>query len=188
MTLLNDADKVYVGGSEAAAVYLGSAKIWPKSAIGPISSLLVSYTPGGDRNDIGGEVGVRIGIGPANLTVSWIGMRCHTGNSGPRTLNLAEFFADALKATATVDLTGKAAGDWVWASIAPVTLIAGGYYTLMMVTTGPGMQPWNDVGPAAMKSPDVNNIYYCYRGAGGPVSTGGPNQIFGGGFDLGWNT
>ena len=162
-------------------VIVGSAG----GATAPSSSLLTSYTPGGDRNDIVGEVGVRIGIGPAPLAVSWIGMRVHTGNSGPRTLNLYEFFGDTLQATATVDLTGKVAGDWVWASIPEVTLGAGGYYALMMEVTGSSMQPWNDVGAAAMKSPDINNIYYCYRSGGSGISTGGPDQMFGGAFDLG---
>jgi len=191
MPVLNEADNLHLGTATAAAVYLGGTKVWPPPPVviaAPAHSLITSYTPGGDRNDIGGEVGVRLGIGPAPLTISWMGMRCHTGNSGPRTLNLYEFFADAKVATATVDLTGKTAGEWVWAAITPVTLGAGGYYTLMMVVTGPTMQPWNDVGPATMRSPEIANIYYCYRPAGGSVSTGSPNQIFGGGFDLGWNT
>jgi hypothetical protein len=157
--------------------------------VAPSKSVLVSCEVGADRNDIVGEVGVRLGIGPANLTISWIGMRCHTGNSGPRTLNINEFFADTPVATATVDLTGKVAGDWVWAPITPVTLLANGYYTLMMVVTGSSMQPWNNVAPSVMKSPEIANHYYCYRPTrlGKTVSVNDPNTIFGGAFDIGWN-
>ena len=187
MTLLNEADNIYIGALEADAVYVGATKIWPAALSGPsgpTASLLVSYTPGGDRSDIVGEVGVRLGIGPTPISVTWMGMRVHTGNSGPRTLNLYEYFADTLQATVTVDLTGKTAGDWVWAGIAPVTLAANGYYALMMATTA-GMQPWNDIGPSTM-IPAIANHYYCYRAAGSGISTGGPDMIFGGGFDLGW--
>jgi len=188
MVLLNTANKVYLGSKAATRVYAGATKVWGVAppAIAPTSWLVTSYTPGADRSDVGGEIGMRLGIGPANLVVTWMGMRCHTGNSGPRTLKLAEFFADAQKATVTVDLTGKTAGQWVWATIAPVTLLANGYYTLMMVTTGPGMQPWNDASPIAMKSPEIANVYYCSR-SGGSVATGSPNMSFGGAFDLGWN-
>jgi F5/8 type C domain-containing protein len=158
-------------------------------AIAPSKSVLVSCEVGADRNDIVGEVGVRLGIGPADLTINWIGMRCHTGNSGPRTLNINEFFADTPVATATVDLTGMVAGEWVWASISPVTLLANGYYTLMMVVTGASMQPWNNVAPSVMKSPEIANHYYCYRPTrlDRAVSTNDPNTIFGGAFDIGWN-
>jgi hypothetical protein len=111
-----------------------------------------------------------------------MGARCNTGNTGTRKLNLYEWFTDALVATATVDFTGKVANEYAWASIAPTTLAAGGYYALMMEATV-GMQPWSNPGPVTLQ-PSITNIYDCYRS--GTLQTGLANQMFAG-LDLGWN-
>jgi hypothetical protein len=51
----------------------------------------------------------------APVTVSWMGYRCGTGNSGLRTVSIYEWFADALQRRATIDLVGKTVGQWAWA-------------------------------------------------------------------------
>src|SRR6185295_14376093 len=100
---------------------------------GPSSSLLVSYTPGSDRNDFTGEVGVRIGIGTADIPINWIGARRHSSaQTGTHTVKLYEWFSDTVVASAAIDYTGIAVGDFAWTSVSPVTLLANGYYALLM--------------------------------------------------------
>ena len=181
MTLLNDADAIYVGGVEADAVYLAGEKVWPAAPTGPSASLLVSYTPGTDRNDFTGEVGVRLGIGAAPLPISWVGMR-HNGVGGTRTVKLYEWFSGTVQRTATVDLTGGTAGNYVWTPMSPITLGAGGYYALLMVCTAYDGQTWRNPGPVTMTS-QIVNIYDSYYAGG--LQTGIQNSSFVG-LDLGW--
>jgi hypothetical protein len=184
MTLLNDADKIYLGLLEADAVYAGATKVWPAVSAGPTYSLLVSYTPGDDRNDFDGEVGVRLGIGTANIPITWIGARCN-GIGGTRTVKLTEWSTDTLHRTVIIDYSGKAAGEYAWTAIAPFTLLANNYYALMMVVTAWDGQTWTNPGPTSFTS-DIINVNECYRHLGTAVLGGVPNQQFVG-FDLGWD-
>lgn len=181
MTVLNTASKVYKGSALASAVYAGANKVWPAAAAGPAASILVSYTPGTDRNDFTGEVGVRLGIGTSPLTVSWVGMR-HNGVGGTRTVKLYEWFSSAVQRTVTVDLTGGTAGAYVWTPMTPITLGANGYYALLMVCTASDGQTWKNPGPVAMTS-QIVNIYDSYYAGG--LQTGLQNSSFVG-LDLGW--
>jgi hypothetical protein len=181
MTLLKDATKVYSGSALAGAVYAGSNKVWPPAVAGPTASILVSYTPGTDRNDFTGEVGVRLGIGAAPLTVSWVGMR-HNGVGGTRTVKLYEWFSGAVQRTVNIDLTGGTAGVYVWAPMTPITLGASGYYALLMVCTAFDGQTWKNPGAVSMTS-QIVNIYDSYYSGG--LQTGSPNSSFVG-LDLGW--
>ena len=73
---------------------------------GPSGSLLVSYTPGSDRNDFTGEVGVRLGIGASPFTVDWIGARRHhASQTGTHTVKLYEWFTQVVQRTAIIDYT-----------------------------------------------------------------------------------
>ena len=158
----------------------------PAGAVtGPDASLLVAYTAGPDRNDFSGEVGVRLGIGPTDVVCTWMGLRCHPGNTGSRTLLLYEWFTNSVVRSVDVDLTGATAGAFVWAAIPPTTLLANGYYALMMACTA-GMQAWANSGPATLTSAIVN-VYDCYRIGAGPLSTGAVDAMFVG-VDLGWDT
>jgi len=183
MTLLNEADAIYLGGVAVDAIYAGSTKVWgEEAASGPSESILVSYTPGTDRNDFTGEVGVRLGIGGAPFTVNWLGARCN-GYGGTRTVKIYEWFSDSAVALAVIDYTGKAAGEYAWTAIPPLTLAANGYYAMLMaVTAGDGMW-WKN--PGATSFIGMANIYDCYRVPGGGLSTGGAGAQFIG-LDLGW--
>lgn len=151
---------------------------------GPDHSLVLSFTPGIDRNNFTGEGGVRVHIGPADLVVSWMGYRCNTGNTGPRTITLYEWFTDTVVATVTVDLTGATAGDYVWVAITPATLLADGYYALMSnVTDGDG-QMWPDVGAVTMVS-SIAEAYAAYRISGYGLTLAYPGALYIG-LDLGW--
>jgi hypothetical protein len=87
-------------------------------------------------------------------------------------------------ATATVDLTGVAAGDYVWVNIPTVTLVHGGYYALLSNVTAYDGQNWKNPGPITMH-PYINNIYGAYRVPAGALATTASNESFIG-LDLGW--
>lgn len=182
--LLNTADKVYLGAVAADRVYLGANLVWQPAVApaGPTASILTSYTPGTDRNDFTGEVGVRLGIGSTPLTVSWVGLRCN-GYGGTRTVKIYEWFSSAVVATVTIDYTGKAVGEYAWTAITPLTLGANGYYAVLMVCTAGDGQVWKNPGPVTMSS-HIVNIYDSYYSGG--LLTGLQNSSFVG-VDLGWN-
>jgi hypothetical protein len=182
MPLLNTADKLYLGTAAADAAYLGTNKVWPPAPAGPTSKLLLTYTPGSDRNDFDGAVGVRYGIGAANITFTWMGVRClHAGDTGPRTLDLYEWFSAAIVRTGTVDLTGKVPGEWAWVAVPSTTMLANGYYALLMRVTA-GMQLWANPGPVTL-APSIVNIYDSYLYGG--LQTGLSSHMFQG-LDVGW--
>jgi hypothetical protein len=163
----------------------GAEVVAPPAA--PTEWLTTSFTPGPDRNDFDGEAGIRIGIGTADIPITWLGVRCHPGNSGTRKVNLYEWFTRALVVTATVDLTGKPANEYVWIAIPPTTLLANGYYALMMEVSN-GMQPWANSGPTTLRSDLIVNVYDSYAiGVGGALATGVPNSQFVG-LNLGWGS
>lgn len=184
MTLLNEADAIYAGSSEAAAVYLGANKVWPAAPAGPSASLLVSYTPGADRNDFEGEVGVRLGIGGANIPFTWMGARRHhASQTGTHTVKLYEWFSSALVRSAVIDFTGVAVGEYAWVAVPATTLLAGGYYPLMLVVHAYDGQPWGNTPAPVSMVPGITNIYGCYYAGG--FGTTGINEMFNG-LDLGW--
>jgi len=184
MTLLNTASKIYLGSNVVKRVYAGATRVWPPPATAPDVSLLVSFASGAGRNDFTGEVGVRLGIGGTPITVSWIGALC-SAPGGTRTVKLYEWFADALQRTAVIDMTGKTLGQYVWAEIAPITLSAGGYYSLLQTVTASDGQTWANQGPTAFNG--MANVYSTYRTPGGAMNATGPDQQYVG-LDLGWST
>lgn len=171
---LSDSQRIQV------ETYLHDKWIAPPAPPGPSTSLLTSYTPGTDRNDFTGEVGVRLGIGASGIPVDWIGARCN-GYPGTRTVKLYEWFSGAVQRTAVIDYTGVAAGAYAWTQIAPITLAANGYYALLMVVTAYDGQVWKNPGPASFQS-SIVNVYDSYHSGG--LQTGSQNSSFVG-LDLG---
>ena len=184
MTVLKTASKVYKGANLAAKVYAGSAVAWAPPAAAPTSRLLTSFTPGTDRNDFTGQVGVRLGIGAAPFTVTWCGARRHSAvQTGIHTVKLYEWFADALQWTASIDYTGIAVGGYAWKAVPPTVLPANSYYALLMDVVAYDGQTWCNPGVVAYTG--MANVYDCYRVPASGLSTGGQNDCFIG-LDLGW--
>jgi hypothetical protein len=199
------------GGSGKAKVWSGSAwvekpaKVWSGSAwvqkpvktwtgsawktvgsagpTGPTGKLITSFAPGSGRDDFTGEVGVRINIA-TTFTASWIGIQYGGGVATGYKVNLYEWFADSLQRTVTIDLTGKALGEWGWAPIAPITFTGGGagYYALMLETVAGAGKTWANEGPVTMSS-QIGNIYATYRAGTMSVTSAGSSYV---GLDLGW--
>jgi len=192
--------KVWSGSAWAekpAKVWSGSAwvtkptKVWTGSTwkttgavapSGPTNRLLLTYTPGSDRNDFTGEVGVRLGIAGSPFTVSWIGARRHSSaQTGTHNVKLYEWFSQAVQRTAAIDYTGVAVGAYAWKAITPITLPAGSYYALLMETFAYDGQTWCN--PGAVTYTGMANVYDSYYAGG--LQTGGQNTSFIG-LDLGW--
>jgi hypothetical protein len=190
MTLLNTADKVYLGTQVADKVYVGADQVWPAPPPGevatePTSKLMTSFTPGGVRTDFQGQTGVRLNI-VANKTFTWIGALAAVNGLGLQHVAVHDFFSLALIAEGTVDFTGKAAGEWAWVQVPPFTLVTDpGYYALVGNTYyGVG---WTNAGPTTFDPAITGNIYACYRGdnpAWGFDTSTANSQFFG--VDLGW--
>jgi hypothetical protein len=148
----------------------------------PAGVLITSYTPGAERNDLDGGVGARFGIGVGNVTVNWIGVRCHPGNTGIRTLKLHEWFTRDLVRTVNINLTGATAGTFVWAPVPATVLLANGFYVLLMSTT-PGMQMWAGNGACAVRGDIIATVFAAYD-VSGAFGSGAQNEMYVG-VDLG---
>jgi hypothetical protein len=182
--------KVWSGSAwvtKPAKVWNGSAWVTVGTAppAAPTSSLITSFTPGSDRNDFTGEVGVRLGVGTTGIPFTWMGARRHSAaQTGVHTLNLYEWFADTLVRTASIDYTGVAVGSYAWVSVPSTTLLANGYYALLMPVTAFDGQTWCNPGVITFQS-SIVNVYDCYRVPASALATGTPNDAFIG-LDLGW--
>jgi hypothetical protein len=175
---------------EAPKVWSGTAWVssamppWTPPATGPTSKILTAFTPGTDRNDFTGEVGVRLGISTSNITFTWMGARRHhAGQTGSITVNLYEWFADTLVRSASINLGSVAVGSWAWTAVPSTTMLANGYYALLMGVTASDGQVWCN--PGACTFTGMTNIYDCYRVPASALATGTQNDMFNG-LDLGW--
>jgi hypothetical protein len=120
----NFGDTAFVG-----AVPSGYTAGWPTST--PLArTLLTQFNWAVDRNDFGGWAGMQFQPN-VNIPVTTIGLRMAAGNTGTRGVYLINNATAALLASATIDLTGKTAGQFYYASVSPVTLNAGTVYDLM---------------------------------------------------------
>jgi hypothetical protein len=135
-----------------------------------ISKLVGAFTPGADRNNFTGRVGMR--FSPAsNTTYSKIGLRCGTNNTGLHTLYLYDWGtggdADgvplgAILRTTTVDLTGATVGSFYYTDIDPITLTAGAKYLLAAQVTSGDLQQWADNGPVTLQGAQAGSIFSAF--------------------------
>lgn len=152
---------------------------------GPSAKLMTSFTPGAQRTDFQGELGVRLNI-IANKTFTWIGAHVGATGLGPNRVAIYDWFTLALIVEGVVDFTGKAIGDWAWVQVPAFTLATDpGYYAVVANTYyGTG---WSNLGPTAFNPSFTGNIYSCYRGENPTWAfdvAGTDTQFFG--LDLGW--
>jgi hypothetical protein len=148
----------------------------------PSTRLTTSFTGGGDRTDFGGEVGWQFQVN-ASRSISWMGARVTTANTGLHTVNLYDGASLVLLATASVDMTGKNAGSSAWTSITPITLVPGVTYVLVKPVTV-ASQAFIGQGPMTAQSV-AQSVMAAYRGASEPFATTVADAQFGG-IDLGW--
>ena len=172
---------------EPVAAYVKTGGAWQQvyspggpPPTGPTASLLVSYTPGGDRNDFTGEVGFRF-VPNADKAFTWIGCRAATGNTGLHDVKL--YRADGvLLHTAQINMTGASVGTMVWAAMPSITLTSGVGYVLQKPVTSGG-QIFANNGPTTLQlATTVAAVYAIMAGAFNYYTV--DTQYVG--LDLGW--
>lgn len=115
------------------------------------------------RNDFSGWVGMKITVGSNPITVTGLGRICAANNAQVHTVELvsAATGSNAPVTSASVNMAGCAAGQFVFASITQVVLSAGtSYYLASLETQGGDL--WYDQG--AISTTNVatatNSVYY----------------------------
>jgi hypothetical protein len=165
----------------------GTAWVPPPTGIppaGPTTSVLTSFAAGADRNDHDGSVGLRFEVS-SSRSISWIGCRVATGNTGMHTVNLYDYNNNStILASAQIEMTGKAVGSYAWAAVPAYTLTPGVTYALVKITSIGGPL-WANAGNTTFAAP-VTNVVAIYRsGSTGPFGGATANQQYVG-LDLGW--
>jgi Domain of unknown function (DUF4082) len=123
-------------------------------------NLVISFTPGGDRNDFTGRVGVRFTAG-SGQTYNSIGLRMGTANTGLHSVALYDSGGTQLR-QANVNLSGGTVGTFYYASLSsPITLTNGATYWLATDTTAGDGQYWSNEGPTTLAF-GVTNVGAAY--------------------------
>lgn len=145
----------------------------------PTSTALISgFAPTTVRNDFTGQVGMRVTVGSADISVRSLGRLVLSGNSGSHVVSLLTASGQQL-ATATVDLAGKRAGSFAYASLAaPVVLRAGTSYLVLSDEVSGGDAWYNyDTNPVTTAAGQVTAAAYAAGGA--PVVGATAAQAYG---------
>lgn len=111
------------------------------------ANLVVSYSPGNDRNDFTGFVGHQFTVGSSPVTFKQLGLRCATGNSGNHTVYIVDGSNTTLVST-VVNLTGCTTGTFYYANCTSTTLSASTQYFIVTGVTNSGQMWANDIGGA----------------------------------------
>jgi hypothetical protein len=133
------------------------------------NALVRAYTPGSNRNDFSGRVGVRFTATTGQI-YNKIGVRCGTSNTGLHYVGLYDSGGTLLR-TANVDLTGGTVGTFYYSDIASITLTNGSQYYLATNTSGGDGQQWADEGPTTL-FPGVTGVASAYYDGSWHTNTG----------------
>jgi hypothetical protein len=130
MTVLNQANKIYIGGAQASAVYLGTYKVWPVFKPTDLGSNLLGWFDGADANTVqivgsGVNNWVNKGVSAMTLTQSTDAYRPTYANQ------TVTFTSQILNAT-----NPPASYDVIWVG-KPKPVSVGTYRTLIRNVTAP---------------------------------------------------
>lgn len=153
----------------------------PTSTTMPTSTptpLVSGFAPTTVRNDFTGQVGMRVTVGSADISVRSLGRLVLSGNAGTHAVSLLTTSGQQL-ATATVDLAGKPAGSFAYSSLAtPVVLRAGSSYLVLSDEVSGGDTWYNyDTNPVTTSAGQVTAAAYAAGGA--PVVGATAAQAYG---------
>jgi len=97
------------------------------TALPPSSSFLTGYAIGGPplRNDFSGWVGMKLTVGATPIAVSSLGRFCVANNASAHLVKFVKMSdgSDVPGASVSLNMAGCAAGQFVYGSITPVTLL-----------------------------------------------------------------
>ncbi|WP_438481382.1 hypothetical protein [Oleiharenicola lentus] len=157
---------------------------------------VVGQSLGATRNDFTGSVGFKFTTGAAPVKILSLGRFVVSGNTGSHTVKLVDASTNAEVASATVNTSGKTAGEFAYATLtSPVTLSASHSYYLLSAE-GIGGDTWHEytttltttsaltITSAAYQYGGAYSTYSTAGHAYGPVSfqyavTGGTNAVTG---------
>jgi len=99
---------------------------------GPLRSFVNSITLGSTRGDGPGLTGLKIVVGPRPVRISSLGRLCVAGNSLAHEMRVVRVSDNATLATTSVPMSGCAAGQFKYASLAvPLALAANAEYLIV---------------------------------------------------------
>jgi hypothetical protein len=120
------------------------------------------------RKDFSGWVGMKLTVGSAPLSASFLGRACVAGNSSVHTVKFVDAAsgADVSGGSAAIDMTGCTTGQFVYTALASsISLGAGKTYYLVSQELSGGDQ-WYDFGSIAARSAaSVNSAVYGVGGS-----------------------
>jgi uncharacterized OsmC-like protein len=147
----------------------------------PATNFLTGYALNAPplRNDFGGWVGMKLTVGPNPLALSSLGRICIAGNGQTHTVKFvgASDGSDVLGASASVNMAGCTAGQFVYGTVNGVTLTAGASYYLVSQESYGGDR-WYDFGKvASTAAAAVNSSVYYYSGNWIPINPGKTSYV-----------
>jgi hypothetical protein len=147
-----------------------------------VTNLIASYTPGLDRNDFSGYVGQQF-IPTASVTITSLGIRMATGNTGTRTVYLLDH-TETVIASAVITLGGSV-GTFYYASITGTVITSGLIYKLTTQVVNAG-DFWSDDGAVTLNGAGTNASIYSPTGNSGFVTfAAGQTYV---GLDMTWSS
>ena len=142
-----------------------------------VTRLVLTTTPGIERNDFPGWLGVRF-TATADMTVNKIGLRCGTGNTGLHAMRLQSYPAQTVLRSANVDLTSGTIEQYYYADIAPITLVAGNGYAITTLVAQPTTEWWSNHGACTLRN--SSGVMSVYENPPGNLTDGSPDGMFAG--------
>lgn len=139
--------------------------------------LVSAYTPGADRNNLTGSAGVRFTLTAGHTyTVTQLGLRKATGNSGNSTARISDPTSGATLTSAAISLTAATVGQFVYGAVS-IKLIGGVPYQITRDVTNTG-QNWSDTGVVSLT--DAGSVSAVSGASLGSLTVGTANQMFAG--------
>lgn len=160
------------GGKNLA---VGGQGVWMVSDDGhvqfvpnPGPALVASYSPGADRSDFTGFAGLRF-TSAANQTISSLGIRMGTGDTGTWTVSLTDAMGNVL-ASAAIDLTGGTVGTFYYGTASYQLTNGTTYYLVTEVDSTQSTQYWSDAGAVTLNSAVATDAVAVYSPPKSPTS------------------
>jgi hypothetical protein len=117
------------------------------------TSWITSVTAGTVRNNFTGCIGMSLTVGASNITVTDVGRWVIAGDSNTHSIVLQNGTGVIL--SGTVNTSGAPTGAFVYSSITPTVLNAGGIYNLFSIETNGGDNWYHDVDSSETFTSDV---------------------------------
>ncbi|MBZ5675069.1 MAG: immunoglobulin domain-containing protein [Acidobacteriia bacterium] len=140
------------------------------SVLSPGTPFITSFTPGTQRNNYTGWVGMKFTVGPTPLVVSSLGRIVIAGNNHGHNLKIVDANTNTDLGTAAITTVGGTAGTFVYGNLAaPVTLNANSSY-LILSQEEDQVDQWYDNTATALTTTDAALVGSTY-GGGAPYTT-----------------